>query len=202
MGEKGATLDADAMLTSNQGKFTSQTLRHHTFQCLDKWRHLQNCLVKARSILSLTPLVLISSIRYFAKLSANGCWKTPLQPFQGTMRPNKAPSNVALVSLAEIRDFSWISHVFRMDQVAQAGVATMPWLLPRLSATKPRRCSRWWANCFAISDLYEASQAKHIPVSRPQPEGEVSVSRAPLYYGATKEWNRETLKPRRSQKPW
>ncbi len=111
MGEKGATLDADAMLTSNQGKFTSQTLRHHTFQCLDKWRHLQNCLVKARSILSLTPLVLISSIRYFAKLSANGCWKTPLQPFQGTMRPNKAPSNVALVSLAEI---SGISHGFLM----------------------------------------------------------------------------------------
>lgn len=88
-------------------------------------------------------------------------------------------------------------HDTKKIQVSQAGVAAMPWLLPRLSATKPRRCSRWWANCFAISDLYEAwthgvvESWSHVPPGNPE-----VFSQAPLYYGATRGWNPETLKPR------
>ena len=119
---------------------------------------------------------------------------------QGTMRPNKAPSNVALVSKAAAKRcfcifwrFDWQIQCQKKSRsprlVWPQCLGFYPGFLPQSPGDAP-------GDGQTVSPSPTCTRPgprSHGVMSPRKPRG---FSQAPLYYGATRGWNPETLKPR------
>ena len=123
---------------------------------------------------------------------------------QGTMRPNKAPSNVALVSscwneMSTFLRFDWQIQCQKKSRsprlVWPQCLGFYPGFLPQSPGDAPGdgQTVSPSPTCTRPGPGVMESWTRPTPDISPETP---RVSQAPLYYGATRGWNPETLKPR------
>lgn len=120
---------------------------------------------------------------------------------QGTMRPNKAPSNVALVSSCCKEMSVFFEDLTGMKPIHDTKKSRSPRLVwpqclgfyPGFLPQSPGDAPGDGQTVSPSPTCTRPGPRSHGVMSPRKPRG---FSQAPLYYGATRGWNPETLKPR------